>query len=419
MVSFAGAFLTRTFLNILILMLASHSLGIAIAFPSPATPYLRDSLFFSHVEVSFFSAITSLTAVLGPFVTSPVVRLKGRRFAVQVAGVLFVISWFLFLWSDPAHTSFAHMHRALIGLASGGVTAIVPMYIVELSPFELHSIYGTMHQLGVSFGIFFTNFLGMWLTATRLAQVSLLMAAGLTVAVWAVPESPSFHFSDGTGRQEGKAPDGLCGPRYYRYVVIGVMMMFFQQVSGVNAVLSNLGAILTTRAGPALAASSQCFSVACCISMIDRIGRLNAWAVSLFGSAASMVLLAVGLRWEWKGPMNTMSAFGFLFFFCFGLGPIPWFLPPEFFPDRIRPAAMSILSSVNWILSFSVVFFYPVLAEELGVFPVLMFFAVVLVAGGFFGFTALKPKKEQAGAEALLHQAERMVPGYLQGEARL
>jgi MFS family permease len=419
MVNFASAFLTRTFVNILILMFASHSLGVAIAFPSPATSYLRDSLSFSEVEISFFCAVTSLTAVFGPFVTNPLLKLKGHRFTVQVVGVLFALSWLFFLGSDPSHKSFAHIHRALIGLACGGVSAVVPMYIIELSPFELHSIYGTMHQFGVSFGIFATNFLSIWLTATRLAHVSLLFAVGLIIALRVVPESPSFYLSNGAGRQDSKAPDRLCGSRYFRYVVIGVLMMFFQQVSGVNAVLTNLGVILTNRAGPALAASAQCFSVVCCISVIDRIGRVNTWAVSLFGSAASMALLAVGLRWEWKGLMNTISAFGFLFFFCFGLGPIPWFLPPELFPDRVRPAATSILSSLNWILSFAVVFLYPVFVEQFGVFAVLMFFAAVLVAGGFFGFGALKQRKEQVGAEALLHQAERMVPGYLQSEGRL
>jgi hypothetical protein len=51
--------------------------------------------------------------------------------------------------------------------------------------------------------------------------------------------------------------------------VSGVLMMFFQQVSGVNFVPTNL------------AASALCSSVTCCISVIDRIGRVNAWVVSL------------------------------------------------------------------------------------------------------------------------------------------
>jgi MFS family permease len=338
-------FLTRSFLNVFTLMLSSQSLGFAIAYPSPAMLVLKDAMQFSAFEESLFGAITSLTAVCGPFVTSPILNAKGRRFTVQVIAAIFVASWIAMLFTTPGRKYFSHIHRALIGIAAGGVSSVVPMYIMELSPIDLRSIYGAMHQFGISFGIFFINFLGMWFDWYSLAIISLIIAATLTVSVAYVPESPTFH-PGGNSRPEPKSQERLCSPQYFRYLMIGIMMMVFQQVSGVNAVLTNLGAILVSRSGPAMAASAQCFAVVCCITFIDKIGRVNAWAVSLFGSAASMLVLAFALRFGWAAAIATGAGFGFFFFFCFGLGPIPWFLPPEFFPDKLRATATPIFSSL-------------------------------------------------------------------------
>jgi hypothetical protein len=88
-------------------------------------------------------------------------------------------------------------------------------------------------------------------------------------------------------------------------------------------------------------------------------------------------------------------------------------LPPELFPDRVRPIATGVFSSVNWLLSFAVVLTYPVAADTFGAFAVLLFFSAVLAVGGGFGIIALGVKGDQAAMESLLHQAERMVPKYL------
>jgi MFS family permease len=406
---FASIFFTRTFLNIFILMLSSHSLGIAIAYPSPAMPSLCDFLDFSRLEISLFSAVTSLTAILGPLLTNPLLKHRGRRFTVQCISFIFSLSWLLLLASGPGRRILAHLHRAVLGIAAGGISAVVPMYISELSPPDLRSIYGSMHQFGVSVGIFTTNLLGMWFDWRRLAFFSFALSLAAPLALSAVPDSPALRPAAGARQDK----EGLCGATYLRSFTIGLMMMFFQQVSGVNAVLTNLASIVTSRSGPALAASAQCVAVVACVSVIDRIGRTAAWAVSLFGSAASMAGLAAAVRFAWPAGVAAAAAFGFLFFFCFGLGPIPWFLPPELFPDRIRPRATAVLSSANWILSFAVVLAYPAAADLFGAFAVLMFFAVVLVAGGAFGVVALGGKGDQPAMESLLHQAERMVPKYL------
>jgi MFS family permease len=393
MTSFPCAFFTRSFLNVLILMIASFSLGIGIAYPSPAIPSMLTEFALSPLEVGAFGALTSFTAVIGPFFTNPVLRAFGRRACVRFIALVFVLAWACLLFASPAHPGLLQLHRGVIGIACGGVSSVVPMYIMEISAVDLRSICGSMHQFGISFAIFFVNLIGVWLDWRALAVLFLCVSSILAVSLTWVPE-PVVD----SKIAQSNSPDRLCG-NYLRPLLIGVAMMFFQQVSGINAVLTNLRTLLDSKYGPALAASAQCLAAVCCISLIDRLGRRVAWCISLFGSAASMFVL--GLSFVHGGQtIGVLAAFAFLFFFCFGLGPIPWFLPPEMFPDRVRPLAVSILSSVNWGLSAAVIFAYPIAVRGFGQFGVLAVFAAVLASGGVFGWKVLAGKREKENGTA-------------------
>jgi MFS family permease len=388
---FPGVFFTRGFLHVLILLIASFSLGVGIAYPSPTIAALTLDFALTPFEIGTFGALTSLTAVAGPLLTNPILKAFGRRGTVRFIALLFIVSWISILCS-PYNFTLLHLHRAIIGLACGGVSSVIPMYIMEISAVDLRSICGSMHQFGISFAIFLTNLIGVWFSWRDLAYFFLAISAILAVAVSFVPE-PALGHSAAAPLSESLSSDGLCGT-HLSALLIGIGLMFFQQVSGINAVLTNLASLLNSKYGPALAASAQCIAVVCCISLIDRLGRKVAWCVSLFGSSVSMLLMGFSFVVEW-GRLGVLAAFAFQFFFCFGLGPIPWFLPPEMFPDRLRPVATSILSSTNWILSATVIFVYPLAVNAFGPFLVLTVFGIVLASGGVFGMKVLNGKREQ------------------------
>jgi hypothetical protein len=52
------------------------------------------------------------------------------------------------------------------------------------------------------------------------------------------------------------------------------------------------------------------------------------------------------------------------------------------------------------------------MSAKVGVFLVMLFFAVVLTLGGFFGFVALKPPRPKVGGEAVIHGAAEREPGF-------
>lgn len=412
-VSFQEAFFSKHFGYVLILLLGSMSLGIAIAFPSPTLVDITKYFSFTQGQSSLFNAITSLSAVLGPFFTNLFVNTRGRRFTIKVIAILCCASWLLFLILNETQKWLAILFRCLLGIAAGGISAVTPVYIMELSPTNCRSIYGSMHQFGITVGIFLTNLLGMSFSWYQLSQISFYISLGLFLGMFIIPESPVFNSKSSiSAADEGSfstSKDSIFGGRYRPSLIIGIMMMVFQQFSGINAVLSNLASIVVAKAGPTLAASSQCFSCLLCISVIEKIGRRKTWMISLFGSSLSIFLLAIDIKYSIpflrkvesdgssSSTISIIAAFAFLFFFCFGLGPIPWFLPPEMFPDRLRALALSILSSLNWIFSFIVILIYPGMTSSLGMPATMSVFALILMAGGFYGMNVLndssRPKR--------------------------
>ena len=412
-VSFQEAFFSKHFVYVLILLLGSMSLGIAIAFPSPTLADISKYFSFSQGQSSLFNAITSLSAVLGPFFTNLFVNTRGRCFTIKIISILCSASWILFISLEDTQKWLAILFRALLGISAGGISAVTPVYIMELSPANCRSIYGSMHQFGITIGIFITNLLGMSLTWHQLSHFSLFISATLFIGMFFVPESPAFKNKTTISATEdnsfNSSKESLFSGRYRSSLIIGIMMMVFQQFSGINAVLSNLASIVVAKAGPTLAASAQCFSCLLCISVIEKIGRRKTWMISLFGSSLSIFLLAIDSQFNIpflrktesdgtsSSTISIIAAFAFLFFFCFGLGPIPWFLPPEMFPDRLRALAISILSSLNWIFSFIIILIYPQMTSSLGMPTTLSVFATILAAGGFYGMKVLnensRPKR--------------------------
>ncbi|KAH0791453.1 major facilitator superfamily transporter [Histomonas meleagridis] len=388
--SLKAAILSRAFIPVLILTLGSISLGIGIAYPSPT---LKDIILYFHMkpfEVNFFNSISSLTAVLGPLYTGIFAK-RGKRRIVQAISVLCILSWLILIITAADYPGIVILHRGLLGIALGGISAVFPGYISDITPDEFRNIYGSMHQLGITIGIFLANFVGMYLKWKPLAIFSMVITDLLLIFSLKIPDVSYSSLQDDQELVSNNISNSLFDVKYRKNLIIGILLMFFQQFSGINAVLTNLGSIITSKSGSTIAASAQCFSCIICIFLIDKIGRVKAWALSLFGSATSVFLLALCEFLHLSAYIEIFAAFAFLFFFCFGLGPITWLVVPELFPSNVRQTGLSLLSSLNWIFSFLTIFAYSILSSQFGTSVTFCLFALILVQGGFYGVKNIKP----------------------------
>jgi SP family arabinose:H+ symporter-like MFS transporter len=101
--------------------------------------------------------------------------------------------------------------------------------------------------------------------------------------------------------------------------------------------------------------------------LVDKVGRrkLLLWGVS----GITLFLFGIGLvyHYQWtNGPWLLICILGFIA--CFGatLGPIPWVLYSEIFPNRNRGMAMSFSVLLLWLSIVAITQFFPMLLASIG-----------------------------------------------------
>jgi len=120
-----------------------------------------------------------------------------------------------------------------------------------------------------------------------------------------------------------------------------------------------------------------------CAPLADKLGRKICLLNSLAGMGISSLLLAVGIM----NKVPVLSAISVLLFvssFALGLGPVPFILSSELVgPDAVG-ATQSIALGANWIATFIVAQFFPMLSSALDGGRIYFIFAAL--SAFFFGY---------------------------------
>ncbi|KAF4653023.1 hypothetical protein FOZ61_009260 [Perkinsus olseni] len=161
--------------------------------------------------------------------------------------------------------------------------------------------------------------------------------------------------------------DAVSGLRkYWIQVVIGVVLQICQQLSGINAVIFYQTTIFQAAGitnNQMMALVTMIIQVvvtfiSCCI--MDLAGRrfllvfaasgmcISAWMLGLFFYLQNVTGLT-NVGW-----LALASAYCYIAFFSIGVGPIPWLIMSEIFPNDVRGNAAAIATAVNWLFAFIV-----------------------------------------------------------------
>ena len=180
-------------------------------------------------------------------------------------------------------------------------------------------------------------------------------------------------------------------PDHYRAIVAVIGVMLAQQLCGINSIMMYSVAVLSEL----LPTTASIITVGVgvlnlivtilCAPLSDKIGRKTCLLLSIAGMGTSSLLLAFGLMEDVK----EMSAVGTLLFvasFAVGLGPVPFILASELVGPEAVGATQSWALAANWIATFLVAQFFPMLDHALGKGKVYFIFAGMGAAA--FGFVA-------------------------------
>jgi sugar porter (SP) family MFS transporter len=184
----------------------------------------------------------------------------------------------------------------------------------------------------------------------------------------------------------------------YRPAIIAVVgTMFAQQFCGINSVMMYSVSLLsdmfpgTSGLLTIFLSVANLFMTILCAPLADKLGRKVCLIWSISGMGTSAFLLAFSILYG----IQIMSFIAILFFvlsFAVGLGPIPFILASELVGQEAKGATQSWALASNWIFTFLVAQFFPIINELLNTklggsgWVYFIFAGLALVSAGFVGW---------------------------------
>ena len=358
--------------------------------------------------------------VLGAFAGSWPADKFGRRKTLLCIGALFLVGS---LWSALAREVYSFMvARFLGGIAIGVSTVAAPLYISEISPPDRRGRLAGMFQFNIVFGIlvaFLSNYL-LGRTGEQswrwMLGVMAIPSVIYTFACLIVPESPRWligHQGDRVGAArvmrlihpaasdaeiEGMVAeiasvshDKVNTGRFWakelrKPILLAFFIAFFNQLSGINAVLYFAPRIFELTGLGAKAALLQSIGIGVTnliftfvgLGLIDRLGRRSLLYIGSFGYIASLGPCA------WAFFTKTYAIvpaciFAFIAAHAVGQGAVIWVFISEIFPNRHRAQGQSLGCFTHWVFAALLTTFFPVMVTAFAPGYVFGFFCFMMV----------------------------------------
>ncbi|WP_063856804.1 MFS transporter [Streptomyces cyaneogriseus] len=324
--------------------------------------------------------------------------------------------------------------RAVLGLAVGSASTVVPLYLAEIAPPRLRGRLVTANQILLTVGILVSYLINLAYADSAdwraMFAVGLIPSVAMVVGTLAIPESPEWLRTRATagaapvppapGRRPAppRPSAGLLSPAARPALVIGVTLAAAQQFGGINSIIYYAPSIMSRAGLPA--ANSITYSVVigtvnvlmtiAAVPLIDRAGRRPLLLSSLAGMALSLVALGVALGLP-SSPAANVTALVFMVTyvasFAIGLGPVFWILAAELFPPESRARGGAVCALVNWAANFVVGQMFLPAADLVGESWVFWFFAAVSTAAVVFVLRTVPETKNRSLAEVQRELAAR------------
>ncbi|MGY0055555.1 sugar porter family MFS transporter [Streptomyces sp. LZ34] len=402
-----------------------------------ALPYMTDDLGLTPVTEGMVTSSLLLGAALGAVAGGRLSDARGRRRTILTLAVLFFVGA---LGATLAPTTAVMIvARFVLGLAVGGASVTVPVYLAEVSPAERRGALVTRNELMIVSGqllAFTSNAIianiggesgGLWRWMLVIATVP---AVALWFGMLVMPESPRWlasqsRFNDALDvlkqvrtQQRAEAElaevsalavkDGqekLGGwkdmnsvPWVRKLMFVGFGIAIVQQITGVNTIMY-YGTQILTDAGfasdSALTANiaNGVISVLATFVGIWLLGRVNRRPMLMtgqIGTTAALLLIGVFSLVLPAGDGRAYAVLAmtvtFLAFQQGAISPVTWLMLSEIFPMRMRGFGMGVAAVVLWLTNFVIGLVFPSLVSGIGISNTFFLF----VAAGIFSFIFVK-----------------------------
>jgi SP family arabinose:H+ symporter-like MFS transporter len=426
--------------------------GYDTAVISGAIGFLKIKFSLSSLEVGWATSSILIGCAIGVSIGGVLSDRFGRKKTLLLSAIIFALSS---LGAALASTfTILIVWRMLAGIGIGLTSLISPLYIAEMAPAHMRGKLVSVNQLAITIGIFVVYFVnaGIASSASQAWNVDtgwrIMMGVGVLpsvlflLALIPAKESPRWLYQHGKQADslavlkkvdpqnaqtqldqivtaEQKTDDtkfsDLFNKTWFPVLLIGVLLAFFQQFSGSNAIMyyapeifqgagfAQNGAFLAT---VSIGVINMVITIAA-LGLVDRIGRKKLLG---FGSLAmSICLFIVVICFYIKAPAYLTLTFVLLAIasYAISLAPVTWILISEIFPSRIRGRAMSICTVVLWLSDFLLSITFPILTGAIGQGATFLIYAIITMCSAIFVWRLLPETKGKSLEEIELFWQQR------------
>ncbi|CAM0880044.1 unnamed protein product [Alopecurus aequalis] len=392
--------------------------------------FIQKDLHINEVQQEVLVGCLSFISLLGSLAAGRTSDAIGRKWTIGLAAAIFQVGAAVMTLAPSFAVLMAG--RLLAGIGIGFGLMVAPVYISEISPAALRGSLASFPEIFISFGIllgYVSNlaFAGLpdHINWRVMLAAGILPSISIAFVLTMIPESPRWLVMQGrTGdaravllkvtETEEEAEQRLAeieesettsdkavwrdlvrpSPVVLRMLVAGLGVQFFQQATGIDALVYYSPTIFRDAGiateGQLLAATvavglSKTVFIVIAIALVDHVGRKPLLYISTIGITACLATLAAALSLLARGALPGAMAIalailtvcGFVAFFSVGIGPVNMVLSSEIYPLRLRAQAVAVGLAVNRLTSGAVAMSF------------LSICRAVSVAGAFTAFAAV------------------------------
>lgn len=351
----------------------------------------------------------------------------GRRKLMLLISLFFIVGTLI---ASLANSVYGILFgRLFIGFAIGMGSYTAPLYIAEVSPYEMRGGLVSLNQLAITLGILssylinytFTSIDGSW---RWMFAIGLAPAILLSIGMLFLPESPRWLVAQNqidkaiatlkhlrhSGNVQHEIDEiqhsltikqasfrEIFSPWIRPVLFLGAALGFIQQVTGINTIIYYAPTIFQL-AGFHDTSSSifatigigvvNVLSTVFAIFFLDRIGRRPLLLVGLVGMCVSLLGLSTAFHMGTDISMLRWAAIGctftYIICFAFSLGAILWLIVSEIFPLEVRGTAMSAAVFSCWLWNFLVSSTFLTLLNACGPSETFLIYALMCIGSFIF-----------------------------------
>jgi sugar porter (SP) family MFS transporter len=434
----------------MVVALGGFLFGFDTAVISGAEKSIQQFWHLSVFEHGLTISIALIGTVIGSILGSRPSDRFGRKNTLYFVALAYLLSsigtalsdnWYIFL-----------IFRLLGGLGVGVSSVTAPIYISEVSPADRRGSLVGLFQFNVVLGIlisYLSNYLisqlgdSSWRLMLGVQAVPSLL---FLVLIRFIPESPRWlilkkqatekaleilriinplnceqelasiqNSSLDSGGNKYKKENIFSG-NYNKPILLAMFFAFFNQVSGINAIIyyaprifemAGLGAHSSLLSTVGIGVINFIFTLLA-INIIDKAGRKLLMLIGSFGLIGSLLMVAFTFySGNFNGFAIPVYMMIFIAFFAFSQGAVIWVFISEIFPNQVRAQGQTLGSSTHWVMAALIAFSFPYFAETLGGATTFFFFASMMVLQLIFVWRWMPETKgktlEQIESKIIMH----------------